>query len=228
MNNFVFFLRNEYEVNNFYFDIKAQKNVQFILKTAPFKSRLLNTVFRMAFSQKLNNLFRMRIKRLFFKKIMNQILFEKNSNLILIFHAGWYDKAFFAWIKKKYPEVIKALYFDDTIQCYSNAIKSMCPDEFKKYVDLIFCYNPEDVKRFDFIKCSAFFAKKEIVSKDYTNNADLAFVGQPKDRQLMLEDVYDYLSKNGCNCNFILVNAEGSLKGIKYTNQYLQYDDYYE
>lgn len=222
--NFVFFLSNQEEVNDYYSDLISDEKVDFILKSSAFKSKIGSFLFRCSFSQVVNNHFRVFWKRLFFKKIVRKIKFPLNSELCLVFAAGWYDKKFLDWFTKKYKDVKKVCYFEDTVEFCTKTIKSIDPYKIKNDFDLIMCYNIGDARKYEYMKCNSFLAKKDIDNPELTS--DVSFIGLAKDRQTLLEEIYKYLSANGCKCNFKIVNGDGNVEGIDYDNHYINYNEY--
>lgn len=222
---FAFFIYDRNDEQRYYGDIRNRDDLCFIYKKNPFKSKFLNKFFGFSFSQKVNNHIWVFWKKIFFKKLLKIISFNKNEELIFLFHAGWYDKSFIKWLKKKYPLCKYVIYFDDTISCYESAIKQMNHETFKGELDLVLCYNEGDANKYGFKKCSAYFSKDEIIKSNPNSDCDLVFIGQPKDRQKLVEEIYRKVSSK-CKCNFALVNGEGNVEGIDYSSKGMSYKDY--
>lgn len=222
--NFVFFLSEQREVDDYYSDLIGESNVSFILKNAVFKSRIGSFLFRFTFSQTVNSHFKVFWKRPFFKKIIKKINFPLDENLCLVLAAGWYDKKFLNWFSKHYPKVKKVCYFEDTVEFCLKTMKSINTESIKNEFDLVMCYNIGDSKKYGYTKCNSFLSKKDIEMPEVTS--DVSFIGQAKDRQPFIEDIYKHLSKNNCKCNFRIVNGSGDVEGIEYSNHYTVYDDF--
>ena len=224
-NNYVFFIRDQIDLERYYSDLIGRKDVFFIRKKEAFENALLNRLFSLSFSQTINNHFPVVWKVFFFKKLLNLIPFEKDEHLVLLFHAGWYDRSFIEWLDKNYPMCKRVIYFDDTINCYEKAIKKMDHKRFNEEFDLILCYNKGDADRHGFTKCNAYFSKDNTLICDNDHKSDLVFIGQPKDRQKTIEEIYKTVSGK-CSCNFVIVNGKGDVEGITYMKKGFSYHDY--
>lgn len=224
---FAFFIYDRNDEQRYYGDLINRDDLCFIYKKNPFKNNFLNKIFSFSFSQKVNNHLWVFWKRLFFKKLLKLIKFEKDNDLVFLFHAGWYDRSFIKWLKKKYPLCKYVIYFDDTVSCYEKAIKQMDPNCFKKELDLVLCYNEGDANNYGFKKCNAYFTRDEKIKPNPDIDIDLVFIGQPKDRQKIIEDVYKSASSN-CKCYFALVNGSGDVEGIDYSSRGMGYQQYLE
>ena len=212
-------------MQRYYSDLIGRDDVFFVFKKKPFENRLANKLFQCSFSQTINNRLPVFWKKLFFKELISSIPFEKDESLVFLFHAGWYDRSFIKWLKNKYPLCKRAIYFDDTINCYESAIKQMDHNRFNEEYDLILCYNAGDASKYGFTQCNAYFSKDNSVVSGGEDTSDLVFIGQPKDRQTIIEDVYKAVSKK-CVCNFVIVNGKGTVEGVNYMPKGFSYRDY--
>lgn len=224
--NFVWFIRNEEDKNRYYYELDLKKNVRFIYKSNAFSNNLLSKIFRFSFSVKVNKHFQIPWKSFLLNRIYRSINFENEKKLIFIFNQGWYDKTIIRWLRKKHPEIRTVFYCDDTIECFAKEIPDLKPEKLGDEFDLVLCYNPGDVKRYGYYQINACLSKHHDLKLSQNENADISFIGQAKDRDKLLYEIYDFLNGK-CNMDFLLVGSTNAPnKNITVSDKYLTYREY--
>lgn len=229
MNNFnyIWFIRDIIEQSDYYGDLANQQNLRFVHKKNAFGSRLLSRIFNLSYSQKINNKFRLPWKKLLLDLLWKEICPDNSNQIIFIFHQGWHDLDILSWLEKKHCNIIKVLYFNDTVACYMKGNNRLIPENLGKQYDYVLSYNPGDVRKYGFIQTNVFTSKHNIYLINKPVDYDLSFIGQAKDRLPVLKQIFNYLRENGCKCDFVVVgDVVKNEDGMVFTDKYIPYIDY--
>ena len=228
MLNYVFFIGNEIVRDNYYGELIGLKNVRFVYKSSPTENKILNILFRISFSQKINRILKVPFKYKLFEMIVKKQIFEKNYPMVYIFASGWYDKKILGWLQKKHPEIYRTIYFDDTINFNMQHINDFNPNTLLKEFDCVFCYDPVEAQKYNFIHIDAFLSKKTKIDLGNCMKSDIVFIGKAKERLPLIKQVYNKLEKR-FKCDFIIIDSYENLKrdkGIKYVQGNIPYMEY--
>lgn len=228
--NYSIFVGGENDQINILRDLNELSNVKIIQKSNLFNVRILSVLFQAHYSQKLNKRINMPFKSLWYRQIIKKALHNNSEKTVFVFYPGWYEKKFIRWIQNEYPEVIRILYFRDTIKCYADAIQTMNPDNLKREFDYVLCYNPDEVQRYGITYASAYFSKLPLylLNKNFPHY-DVSFVGLAKDRLELLRNIYVKLNEYGISCRFIVAGVpkkERLNDGLEYIDKNISYINY--
>lgn len=127
-------------------------------------------------------------------------------------------------IRKKYPLSKIVYYCSDLIEATHKPIELI-----KQKSDLVISFDPMDAEKYGIyyhqIPYSDISANMQ--KKDNKIISDICFVGAAKNRLEEIYQVYDYLSKNGCICDFHLIGVPADKrilqKGLHYEDS-ISYD----
>lgn len=199
----------------FFREIVCDPNVCIVSKNKCFKNKLLQKIFRIHFSFRINNKI-----RLPFKKIWYPLLDRCNNNSdcdgIYIFQISWYYPGFFKYIQKKHPNSKVVIYFSDTIVSKQKVICNLNIQKIKDSIDAVYSYNPQDVKEYGLKYLSICYSR----FPDYDNittkgNFDLVFIGAERNRYSEIERVYQLAKKHNLKVFFYIFSKNAD----KYSSQ---------
>lgn len=127
-------------------------------------------------------------------------------------------------IRKKYP-FSKIVYFcSDLIETTHKPIELI-----KQKSDLVISFDPVDAEKYGIYYHQIPYSdiRPDIQGKDKKFKSDICFVGAAKNRLEEIYQVFDYLSNNGCICDFHLIGVPEdkriAKKGLSYED-YISYD----
>lgn len=224
-NKFYWFIGNKKNYEIYYQELLDRDDISFIAKEDVFGGSILSKIFRFVFSQRVNSKVHIPFKKFFFHCLLSKYNITNVSDIVLIFHEGWFDKAIVDLLKKRYHNIKTVIYFDDTVATYAKSIPSLNPVKLKEMFNFVLTYNPEDAKKYGYIKVNACFSKLDIAC-DANLKSDICFIGQPKDRYELLRSIQDYIGKK-CKTNFIVVgDSSRNDDGIKIAKEYINYEKY--
>jgi len=227
---YTFFVGNRNEVEYIYRDIYELPNVKFVEKSNLFKSRIFSVLFRFHFSQVLNAKWAFPLKGVWYRAILKRAFHDDLATQVFVFYPGWYDKLMQRWFHTVAPEIIRIVYFRDTINCYFKAIPSMKFIDLSKEFDYVLCYNLQDVEEYGFQYAPAYFSKipQEMLKKEMPY-VSVSFIGLAKDRLAIIRSIKARLDKIGVTNRFIVVGVpkeERKEDGIEYIDKSIGYLDY--
>lgn len=228
--NFVIF-----EVKSEYYKIAFSNlfscsNVEYIDGLNRGRTLLCRFFYRLHHSRKLNLIFKLPLKRLWFRMYF-QKKFEDEKPLCFLFDARIlqfsYVHDYLKYLRGKHPNAQFVLFYQDLIKTY----KSVELSQMRLLFDLILTYDNGEAKKYKLVYHPTIYSKYIFSEKDLEeiNKIDLCdvyFVGLAKNRLSKILDVYKKLTKAGLICDFYIsgVSKEQQFEfsGIHY-NQKLSY-----
>ena len=204
--NYVLFVGTDYAKNLIFRDLLGKDTVKIFSKSSFFRSRILSFLFRFAFSKKVNKHCKILGKSFWFRTIIRQCHFPNKLPLVFIFNQSWHDVSFIIWLQKKYPEIIRILFLDDTIDFCVRNMPHFALSSLKKEYNLILSYNPLDSVRYDLLQTRVYFSRIPLAMLERREKVKLVFVGYAKDRLPLVLSIYDKI-KQKVSCNFIIVGS---------------------
>ncbi|MDB8711937.1 hypothetical protein [Mediterraneibacter gnavus] len=206
-------------------DLKKSNNVEFI--DTPLKissNRILQTLFKIHFSFKLNNIIELPLKGVWNQKysLMNY-KFEDNNSYVIIFTDPAlcnYRKDLLSKIKKK-ANIKFVLVLINSFYRMKKVIQPML-----ECFDKIYTYDKEEADKFGFKYYPTVYSVIKIETKNIVERKRCFFVGVAKDRLSKLLAVYDKLEERGWKPEFYISGVrkkqQRQREGIIY-NKWLPY-----
>lgn len=209
--------KKEYEYNYIFYNICDDYfepifadllNYPFVkVFTRAFKANaLVQKLFFLHWSAKLNSVMNLPFKKIWFKKMCCH-KFDTDKPVCYVFLGGKYitqDTELFKFIKKLNPQnKCVVLYLDLVSKGKTNI------DKVKQVSDMIITYDEGDAKLFDicYQDMDYYTPLIEVTTPDEFES-DVYFLGYAKDRLDEIHDTYKYLSKNNLKCKFIVCGAK--------------------
>lgn len=184
-------------------------------------SKLLQFLFRIHWSYKINSIVDIPLKWIWFKKMYNQA-FENDLPICFIYMDGIYlyrDGGFTDYVRKKDPRNRQVIVHQDLIT-------KKCKFDYsiiRSKVDMATTYDQGEAKKY-----KIHYFREDTYSKliplpstvDFIY--DVFFLGAAKDRLDEILDTYKYLTRNGIKCKFIITGVDEEKKyyseGIEYSS----------
>lgn len=169
-------------------------------------SKLVQKIFFLWWSKKINDVIKLPFKKLWFEKICKQD-FNDNKPICYVFLGGKYltdCPDLYRYIKKMNSNNRCIIYCWDKI-----SKKRWKVEDVRKYTDFIVSYDPLEAEKYD-IECSidVCYEPTEDICRRRTFEYEVYFLGFAKDRLDQIHGVYKYLVKNNVKCKFIICGAD--------------------
>lgn len=133
--------------------------------------------------------------------------FDPKDNHYIIFWdsaiSEFYSESFFKKIKKKKNVRLIFYIYDQMNRWYSDRIARMT-----KFADLVLCTIPNDCKKFGYHYFPLVYSSYPLDNLLKVSASDIYFMGNNSDREIMLHNIYKYLSSNNIVCDFNIVGVD--------------------
>ena len=203
--NYVFYnFNNEY--NKSIFGALEKFDFVKIYKHAFDSNKIIQKLFFIHWSKKINNFINLPFKRIWYKKICAQN-FNNNKPCCYIFSGGKYiieDPNLFKYIKKLNSQNKCIMICFDLL-----SKRSVDVDKTKKFFDKIITYDFEESRLFniDYLNMDYYTPIIDITEPTSFVN-DVYFLGYAKDRLDEIHQAYKYLVENDIKCKFIICGTK--------------------
>lgn len=215
-----------------FLDIKENSNITIITRNNIFSKKILNFLFKIHFSNKINRIIEIPFKKLWYKKIIKKVF--GNEDLCFVFSPSWYYPNYIKYLKKKYKNAKFIMYFSDTIESKLKSIYTLNIEKVKNEFDIVLSYNLSDVKKYNLKYTSIYYSrisskKEKILSSKYPK-VDIIFIGAERNRLEIIEKLYKKFKELNLECYFYVVTKNKvKLKeknGIIFSNKIMDYEEY--
>ena len=169
-------------------------------------NRFLYFLYRIHHSQKLNNIFNIPFKQIWFESYF-QNLFKNDKPLCFIFFGRNItpDKYnYIDYLKKRHPTSKYVCFFQDLIATHTNLdIKRV-----KRTFDLILSYEKAECNKYNIIYHPTVYSKISLEKNPSIPQTDVYFMGAAKDRLKKIYSVFDFLISRNLKCEFYLTGVK--------------------
>lgn len=205
--NYLIYTDRFNEIDDFFFkEVSSNANVHIVRKGHIFRSKLIQKIFKIHTSFKLNNIFKLPFQSIWYRFLYFR--FNNSKPTIHILLPSWYYPDYFKYIKSLSPKDKIIFYFGDTVESKKKNIKGLDINKLKSETDLVFSYNDRDVKRYNLIYLPLCYSKLNDLSKlPSVNHNDFVFVGASRDRFQQILSVYEKVRKSSYSYYFYVVNS---------------------
>ncbi|MBQ9530739.1 MAG: hypothetical protein IJR70_01580 [Eubacterium sp.] len=207
--NYVFYNVNEDYLEPSFKPLEKYPQIE-VRKNAFVSNNLIQKLFFLHYSYKLNRRIRVPFKKLWFKKICNNS-FDNNKPICFVFLGGKYINdapELFYYIKKLNPENKVVIYCADLI-----SKKNWNINKVKSHCDYIVTYDKGEAEKYDIChyKGKYYGALIDITTPSEFEN-DVYFLGFAKDRLDEIHNTFLSLKNQGFNCKFIVCGVDNDKK----------------
>lgn len=190
-------------------------NVYYLNKKIRTSSRLIQFLFRASFSPKLNKNPVTKHKHFWNRYLLRlKECSSTGKNIFIFFDSNIHCRniSFLKYIKKKVPNSYLVLFFYN----YSSMNDFYNISFYKTYFDKIFSYSQYDCEKYGLNYYPGFYSSFPNESFDGPYDSDIFFVGQAKNREKSIVDLYNYFITLGFKVDFNIINASSNIPaGIK-------------
>ncbi len=173
----------------------------------PCSSHIVEKIVCLHYANRINNLVKLPLKKIWFPYFANCISKNKNQPILLVI----YDRnklannfEFLNYLRKSFKD-IKLVYMFTNVARISGASANGCLDKLKNYYDVVYAFDPMDSVEFGF-KYSPLLYSKNLIDGS-TENSCVFYVGNAKDRYSQLMDFFYRLKEIGKNRNFFITGV---------------------
>lgn len=224
--NFVFFLDNNDYQKICYSQLEGRPDVQIVFDWN--LKGILKLIHRIHMSPKTNSIFKLPLKKLWYRKYFNN-KFSEQRPICFVFDTcllqlyNYYDYVIF--LKNNYPLSKTVLFYQDLIKTFRISFR---PDMARVYFDYLISYDKSDASFYN-------IAYHPTVSSPITVNvpipdnykSDVYCLAQAKTRLPLYVDICNFLMKKGVSCKFFLarvpMNERTPHDGITYLDSPMSY-----
>ena len=173
-----------------------------VYKRAFLGNALLQKLFFLHWSYRLNRKLRLPLKKIWFRKMVRQD-FEEDKPICYVFLGGKYltdEPKLYDYIKKQNPKNKCIIYCLDLI-----SKKHWDVAKIKSFCDHIVTYDLSEAEQYsiDHYAAMSYGAITEVTEPEHFEN-DVYFLGFAKDRLEQIHAAYRQLSESGLKCKFII------------------------
>ena len=194
------------------------------------RNKILNELFRLHTSDRLNNVVRIPLKNIWVGKYVGRI--PESKNLAFVFGGAslqlFYDMNLFGYLRRRYPGCKLVLMLRDKVEVCLHQLKKKSIDLLKGTFDLIYTINKYDVDKHGFRHINVMFSRYPVKDNPSIIASDIVFVGKKKDRTKTINSIYEKLTNSGIVCDFTVYDdnpEEKVSEGIKTIKKYMDYEE---
>lgn len=206
--NYIVYTDGFNELDDYFFkELEGSDNVKIVKKNTIIKNLLLQKIFKIHTSFKLNNIVTLPFQNLWYKKLFKKC--DNDNPTIYIFFSSWYYPKFFNYIKMKNKKSKIVMYFGDTVESKKKVIKALDIDNLKNEVDLVLSYNEADVNKYKLIYLPMCYSKVNNNIDRISNEKqfDIIFIGASRNRFNDIVTIYEKIKKSNLKYFFYVVNS---------------------
>lgn len=196
----------------------------------PTNNKFLNFIFKVHTSDRLNDVVRLPLKRVWANKYVGEI--STSKRLAFVFSGAslqlFDDMNLFGFLRKKYSNSKLVLMLRDRVEVCLKQLKNKSIDWLKDTFDVIYTINQYDVDNYGFRHINVMFSRYPVKDNPDINTSDIVFVGKKKDRTRTINSIYNKLTKLGIICDFTVYDDNPGEKvsdGIKIIHKYMDYEE---
>ncbi len=209
-------------------DLELNSNVNIVSKINPFKCFIINIIFKIHLSVKINNLVNLPLKSIWYHLLFNKHIVKNNPKYI-IFTSPWYSSNLYKYFKKKCRDSKLLLQCKDTVKLALTNNKQVTLQKMKEMFDGIIVYNELDAIKYGFNYHPVGYSKIDEKMIPIFDRCNVCFIGTAKNRINDIKIAYRNFNKAGLKCYFYVVGAKKEDQdndGIIYSDKNLSFTDY--
>jgi len=225
MFNFVIFSGAFYCYSITYGDIIGLTNVQYIEDLIKTKNKLINFLFRLHHSPRINNIINLPLKNIWNGMHFDNDFTDQNPICFLFFYR-WlkYEKeGFFLYLKKKYPDAKFVIFFQDLI-----ALQHFDIEYIKKIFDLVLCIDHNEAKLYNILYYPLVNSLYKYSLDSDLEESDVYFLGYAKNRMKTIIEIYELLKSLNLKCDFNIAGVASEKQVYKNSVNYISGMSYFD
>ena len=177
-------------------------------------NKILNTLFRLHNSRKINRIVNLPQKRIWFKALTPNL--NVSLPICFLFFAGGtrftaIKDGYVEYLRRKFPESKMVIFYQDLV----SLPRGISIHTVKKHFDVILSFDHDDCKKYDLQYYPLVYSTSKITDISIKN--DVYFIGKAKDRLQDIIETYEVLHNKGLKCDFNIVGV--STENQQYSNE---------
>jgi len=185
-----------------------------VLIEKEFKSGWLSFIERLHNSIKLNRIYNLPFKRIWYSHYLNYKKLNKMDKIYFIFFEGsrvGYQKEYLFYLKNKYPNSKYIFRFINPI----NQNNSWMVEYAERYYDLIISMDQSNCEKYNWEYVNNTYNTR-FLETERREDIDVFFVGSNKGRLNKIIKIYKFLTDKGVKCEFFItdVRKKDRIKGL--------------
>lgn len=178
------------------------------------RNHFLNVLCHVHVKPEFNSRFKIPLKRIWYKGIVDKWIDIKEETCIL-FNAHYYslfDNRFVRYVHGFPNKIYTVIYLSDKYEFYKSHYRDFPSyEQLKQIYDLVLTYNVSDAEKYGFVLERPSF-KNYDNSLEYNDilGSDVFFVGREKGRLKEIIDIYEQCTKAGLFCDFYITEVKES------------------
>ena len=189
-----------------YADLHNRIDSKYIWKSIDTDSKLLNFLYKLHKSRKLNKFIQMPCQNIW-NRLVFKGSFEDDKPICFVLFGSRkkeIDCGLIEYFRKRYPGCRIAFFYQDMVK------RSMMPniDVVKQKADIVLSFDQLDAKNYGVYYYPLVYSRIEIPKNAHIKRSDVYFVGKAKDRLDKIIAAYEVFKNAGLKCDFHIIGVE--------------------
>ena len=197
-------------------------------------NNILKALHKVHFSEKINTVYRLPFKSIWYKKLFSLEKLDKSQPLCFLFMYSFANDLriieFIEYLKKHFPKAKFVCYYTDIISSLSPQAIVRDVVLMRKYFDLLISYDKDDETKYCLSFFPTSFSDYKVDEELTIPQKDILFLGAAKDRWNKILNTYKYATSCGLECDFYIYKLpkekEVNHPGIHYIKTPMPYKEY--
>lgn len=197
-------------------------------------NNILKALHKVHFSEKINTVYRLPFKSIWYKKLFSLEKLDKSQPLCFLFMYSFANDLriieFIEYLKKYFPKAKFVCYYTDIISSLSPYAIVRNISLMRSYFDLLVSYDKNDAAKYCFSFFPTSFSDYKVEEDMSIPQKDILFLGAAKDRWNKILNTYKHATNCGLNCDFYIYKLAKEKKenhpGIHYIETPMPYIEY--
>lgn len=213
-------------------DILKIKNAKLINEFYPSKSRFMELLIRLHFSERINSIIRLPLKRIWYDYFIDNMVEDRNSEMLVIVYDGnkvGIDEGFLKYFKSECRNAKLVYVITNEIQ-YSIATRKGFYHKLSLYYDIIYGFHLPDAEKYGIDIIPLVYSKNDL--KHDRPKKTMFFAGEAKTRMPRILKVYEKLKQFGFSARIVALHVDKDSVNCKFElndevvfNKFIPYDD---
>ena len=187
-----------------YRDINDFEGADYYYKNLATDNVIVNALFRLHNSRKINRIINMPYKRIWFNALTPKI--NVSHPICFIFFAGGtrftaIKEGYVEYLRNRYPGCKMAIFYQDLVSLQ----RGISIDTVKTHFDIVLSFDHDDCKQYNLQYYPLVYSSSDV--KEVSIQNDVYFVGKAKDRLKEIIHAYEVLCKKGLKCDFNIIGV---------------------
>lgn len=207
-------------------DLMLEEDIEVVPYPLYYASFLTRIIFAMHHSERINKVIRLPFKSIWFSRYFKNE-FKNNRPLCFVILNYHLSNDYLNYLKTTYKGCKIVCVHRDLIKIYEKKYQYF---PLNKVYDLELSFDENECLKYGFIHFDEFESRISVPRAPNYPLSDLFFAGKAKDRLNLLINIYDLMTKNGVNCEFLITGVAKKnqifRKGVHYLKKGISYKEF--